>query len=589
MANLLGAFGSFCTQSKQAQLAKVAAQFSTNTDAVTIIEENLFLFAAPDNDADTIITLDNNQGILVGKLFDRSTYQKACLSSQVAEKLVRNPKALLTDFWGRYVGAFYNRQNNTATLVRDPQGLSTLFYVLQSDGVIFANKLSLLYDALSNKRSIDFSYIAEYLLDENHALPTTPFKDIFELLPGIGLTIHRDGSATEQLLWDFERLKPTLITKVSDFEEELLGTLQACVKAWVADSTGVCIELSGGLDSSSVMVLTRSVLPDTKIIGINYIDSTTSSSNEIEHAQEVAQACDASLLFVDSKDYRLVDRLPSSLRPDKPNIFLLNSCMDQAIYDLANAAGCPVIMNGQGGDHVFLSPPPHNALADYWLEQGLKGSLGTLHTLSSTYRTSWGTLLYNNLKSLTPWQRSKKILPIINKPIVNPELIKNLKSHTYYLHKTVRDFSPAKALQVQLIAHAISQAEREQRVYPTVTTHPLLSQPIVELALKIPTYQSFGNGFDRVFLRRAVNRIKPLQALWRRHKGHTTGTMLKHLEQEHAVISELIRNGHCMKNNILDKQLVEKYLITVRHGTTDGIFPLLRIITAELWFNQWQI
>ena len=116
------------------------------------------------------------------------------------------------------------------------------------------------------------------------------------------------------MLWDTSCFHGSFITDENSFEEELLATLKSCVKAWVGDSSGVCVELSGGTDSSGLMLLLHDILPtDKKLMAVNYIDTKTQSSNEIEYAQEIADACNAPLHFLDWQNTSLLDKLPDGL------------------------------------------------------------------------------------------------------------------------------------------------------------------------------------------------------------------------------------------------------------------------------------
>jgi hypothetical protein len=117
----------------------------------------------------------------------------------------------------------------------------------------------------------------------------------------------------------------------------------------------------------------------------------------------------------------------------------------------------------------------------------------------------------------------------------------------------------------------------------------LLSLPIVELGLKIPTYQSFANDYDRIFFRRAITQLKKTKSLWRRIKGQTTSTMAKACASEAPHIQEIVLGGSLVKSGILDKQWLEKELIKLPHGQADNLWPIIHILTSQLWLNQWKL
>jgi asparagine synthase (glutamine-hydrolysing) len=119
--------------------------------------------------------------------------------------------------------------------------------------------------------------------------------------------------------------------------------------------------------------------------------------------------------------------------------------------------------------------------------------------------------------------------------------------------------------------------------------HPLLSQPLVELALRIPTYQSFEDGYDRIFLRKAVSRLKTGKALWRKMKGQTTGTLIKSFSKQYTEIHDLLMSGSLIKSGIINERWLNNELIKAKHGSTEHLWPIINMISSQRWLNQWDL
>ncbi len=581
------------------RLAYTAQQQAKPDTLHTMIFDNCLIYAGYKKNetsiSDKILSLADDCGMFMGKMFDSHDNKPAFFNTLDSQVIVNDPAIVLKNWWGRYVGALYDKKNKQCTLIRDPQGLFSLFYIIKPDSVIFASEINILYDLLEEKPSIDLTYFAEYVVGENYASALTPFNEIRELLPGTGLTIHHNGTNSIKTLWDLSACKGSYITHEKDFEEELLATLKSSTKAWVGESSGVCLELSGGLDSSAVMILLREVLSESKtIIGVNYIDSKTPSSNEIEHAKNVADTCNASLHYIDWQDASLLDPLPDSWRPDKPSTFLLFHQTSQQLSDLAAQYNCSEIMNGQGGDHVFLAPQPVECLADYWLDKGFTGITHPLNELSSANRMPWWELVSPMVKNILHYYGVRKKKPrtkieSTETPFFDSNFNYTYKKHAFYLEKNLKNFYPAKISHVESLFHAVSFADRNQRIFGQTITHPLLSQPIIELALKIPTYQSFNNGFDRIFFRKAVSSIKNPQSLWRTVKGETTSSMAKSFAHHASIVHDILLNGRLSKEGFINKEWLNEQMAKIRHGNIENLWPITRLLTAQLWLNQWKL
>ena len=596
MPFLLGMFGQCSSFSQKKHLTTIVKSYAQKETLQQIPFNKGIIYTGyahnePDF-SDPITSLPQNQGFFVGKLFDKYNFLPASFTTADAHAIVHDPTIIMQKWWGRYVATLYNSTTKQCTLLRDPQGLSTLFYTTIGDDIIFSSDLALLYDVLEKKPALNHDYFTEYIVGINYASPLTPFEGILELLPGMGLQIQSNGNHTLKQLWNVAQHNSSFITDVNAFEEELLATMRSCVKAWVGNSKGICLELSGGADSSGLMILLRDILPEhNNLIGINYIDSKTPSSNEIEHAQEVANICNARLHFIDWQHSSLLDPLPQHWRPNKPTTFLIFAQTSQQLQNFVVENGCDQIMNGQGGDHVFLAPQPIDSLADYWLDKGLRGITQPLNALASTNRMPWWMLIRDTTAKIAQyyWNKNNKAVHNDGKIYFDPAFAYQHNNNDFYLQKSIAFFYPAKKIHVQSLFHGVAYADRNQRIAGHTVTHPLLSQPIVELALRIPTYQSFNNGFDRIFFRNSVSRIKKPNALWRTIKGETNSSMAKSFAMHANDVQDVILDGYFGKNNIVNKQWFMQEMAKVRHGHIQNLWPVIRFLTAQRWLDQWNL
>ena len=343
------------------------------------------------------------------------------------------------------------------------------------------------------------------------------------------------------------------------------------------------------------MLLLRDVRPDANIVAVNYFDSKTPSSNEFEYAQEVADMCGAPLQLIDWQDVALTDPLPAGWRPDKPSTMFLFPKMSQLLHEIGTRANCTAFMNGQGGDHVFLAPQPTEALADYWLDKGFRGITKPLQELSAAHRAPWTALAQRTLKDIAQYYGKKKTITAEATPFFNPAFASSCgnpsarQKHSSPLDDGSKNFYPGKINHIQSLHHAVAYAERNRSITYRTATHPLLSQPLVELALQVPTYQSFAQGFDRILFRNAVSRIKKPQALWRTIKGQTTGSMTKMLFKDAHFIHDTVLHGTLVTSGMINKQWLEKEIIKVRHGQIENFWTIIQLFTAQRWLQQWEL
>ena len=571
MSFFIGGIGSAATN-------LVKNHFSTNDDLVKVCSHdgNFLVISRGDKQIDTVIVGDN-EGLLLGNIFDKNVYN----SVDSFEKVV-NPGTLMNNYWGRYSGALYNPETKMLSLVRDPLGLEALFYMPYKDGMIFSSSLPKLYDVLLQKPEIDWHYFAEFLLEKNYLIPETPFKNVCELLPGICLT-YNDGSITQEFLW---KIPTKSTTNDKEIEGTLLNTLIKSTKAWTKKHEKISLQLSGGVDSSSILCLLKECAPNADIQGIHYNDTKNVASQEIEYAQQISKDCNTPLLHIDFQDARLFDPLPQTWRPDKPSTGMVTH---SSVKKLMEYTGDGLLFSGQGGDHVFLAPPPQESIADYWLEKGLRGISNVVHEIGSIYRTSWPALAKTTFKTLHNYYFGKEIRMQefnLDHEMLTKNYTDNVQKKSFYLDKHLKQFKPAKALHIKLLYHAVAYSDSIKEAH---VIYPLLSMPVVECGLRIPTYQSIKNGYNRYYFRKAVSRINPTKVIWRLNKGEVSASLVKALKKELEPLIALVENGLLLKNNVIDRVWFENRVERIRHGDAKDLLPLFRIIGAERWFKQWKL
>ena len=570
MTLLIGGFGKTATD-------LIQKHFSHNNNNTVRVSshDGLFCAVAHSNMQLDTVTIDNQEGLLLGKIFNKETYEPI----REFQKYIQ-PSILLNNYWGRFSGAMYSPSCKKISLVRDPLGLETLYYMPFQDGILFSTKLSHLVDSLKIKPAIDWHYFAEYLIEKNYLVPQTPFEGIYELLPGIHLKGDLNGTMNQTFEW---QIPTERIINEKSIEEMVLDTLKKSTEAWIGNNKKITLQLSGGVDSSSILCLLKHIAPHATIQGIHYNDSKNPASQEIAYAQKIAADCNIPLIEIDFQDAKLFEPLPSDWRPDKPNTGMTSYSSTQKLKDLACNS---IIISGQGGDHVFLAPPPEESIADYWLDKGLRGISGITHELSNVYRTSWLALAKTNLKVLKYYYLGQMNHDKDNtqNTMLAPDFAQKMPPTSFYLENVLKNFPPAKAKQIELLYHAVAYADQ---IDETLVIYPILSLPVVECALKIPTYMTIKDGYNRYYLRKAISRIHSSKVIWRLNKGEVSTSIIKALQKEYDGLVELISSGMLIKHGVLDKQWLESKFDKIRHGDSSDLLPLFRIIGTELWFKQW--
>jgi asparagine synthase (glutamine-hydrolysing) len=150
------------------------------------------------------------------------------------------------------------------------------------------------------------------------------------------------------------------------------------------------------------------------------------------------------------------------------------------------------------------------------------------------------------------------------------------------------ELSAAKANQVLGITYWADAVDREHRNPHRPIVYPLLSQPLVELALRAPVPSLVDHSGDRLLLRRAMRGRLPGEITGGAPKGSYVGVYQRALRRNSAIAKELIVDGRCAAVGLVDSALALEDLRATALGFVVGPnWPLYSLLAVELWCRSW--
>ena len=544
--------------------------------------------------AEKIHVLDEGNSLLAGRLFTKDVASSPVID--IDAKKVRNSggRFLGEAYWGSYIMVSFDKERYEVSIYRDPQGLSTLFYLAIEEGMLFASEVHLLVDALEAKPAIDWEYLTSYVINAHNVSNYTPFKGVVEAEQGCETRLSVPNKVAVSLFWDPTKFVTPTEKSDAEFQEELYRCMTSCTQAWARESDKLCVELSGGLDSSSLLCVLKDILlPEQKLTAINMMHPDVASSNEVDYARNVSDLCEVPLTVANWGDALPFSSIDVPRRYNRPASFMLNYDFGQFVLKSIAIGQQGEVMGGQGGDHLFLAPPLIASVADHFIDKGITGISSKLREISAYYRTPYFQVVKDSCKNV--WQYYQGNLGYLNltmksipwmgesfKQSVNASMFK-----PFYWDK-LKALPPGKVQHVLAVSQATYYIDRGYRITGKPVLNPLLSQPLVELALSMPTYRAFAEGYDRILFRRAVSDRKKGDFIWRKTKGETSGVLVIALKKRYAQMSELILEGKFAQKGLINKAKLEHSLREAQHGKVENLWPLLNLMVAETWLRSWR-
>lgn len=512
---------------------------------------------------------------------------------------IKSNADLINHYWGNYLYFSFDNAAGTLGITRDPTGQLPLFYYkINKDAVIFSTHIDLIYQVLGIKPTFNLSYLSAYLLYSFITSEETAFENIYELPHGCELIVNRSGIRTK-IVWD--PIQYSLMRQeFNHCEERLLDTTSLVIKAMTRQSEAVCLDYSGGLDSTVLMYLLASLnTPNLKLYPINIFHPEVRSSDERMHANKVCNHLGIALTEFDNSSYLPFDPHEPLLesKPNWPTSNLMNIQAERAIGELISSNKQLLHMSGHGGDHIFLCPPPIESLTDNLLEKGYSSFNLKLKEICTMSRQPLFSIFNCMLKGFANYyfknsypHRSYAVDPHRRAPWYKKDLYtlaQNTTSHPFFNKTGSTKVLPGKFCQIDGIYDGLATIKNDLRHLTNSICYPFFSQPMIELALSIPTYDTYKNGYNRYLIRKAAADKFKTEHVWRKDKGETSGIMQRGLAKNADYIHSLCMDGVLANSGLFNKEMLLQNIKETACGLNTYLWPILSFITAELFIKEW--
>ncbi|WP_114105158.1 asparagine synthase-related protein [Hyphomonas sp. CACIAM 19H1] len=496
--------------------------------------------------------------------------------------------SLLKDFWGSYVG-FY-RHKDELFILADIAGSIPCYHMEIDDVHLFFSHLEHC-DILDRTRlTINYPFLQRLLAYDKIQTGETGLKEVAELLPGMRWRVVEGVLAREQV-WDPRTLAAApLKLKDADAMDMLRDTTLSVVQSRANAHGSVTVSLSGGLDSSIVL----GCLAKHRWQGdVNALHHSLGSEDPSEYrfADMVAQAAERDLFELPTP---IVETLedpethPLSARPHRS----FGAINPQALAQRHHAPLGAAVFTGQGGDHLFLASDLPLGFADYLQESPRGGRIPS--ELLSAARLS-GLSIWEVLKQTLPYTVGRKpessLLAAIQKRStdVNSEALFSADLETTLPDWVTNplDLPPGKFSQVNHLFHMFQIRSVLTQPGQPETCHPLISQPLIELCLRLPVYQLCLNGTNRGLAREAFREYLPDAVRLRVTKGNASRYYAATLERHLSKIAARLADGALVQAGLIRKEDVLHFMSA--DGITLRKWRRMALIyyAIEAWLTRW--
>ena len=505
-----------------------------------------------------------------------------------------------SDSFRRIVGdwalTIWRPEEKELIFASDFMGVRHVFYHLRPDQIRWSSDITPLVQLAGVKFHVDDEFVAGYLAHnpDGHA---TPYREICEVPPGHFVRVRPSETRTERF-WRFSPRTKIRYKTDGDYEEHLRQVFRQSVRRRLRSDSPVLAELSGGLDSSSVVCIADGILAnegaDTpRLDTLSYYDKTEPKGDDWIYFQKIEEKRGRSGIHIDSSK---VAKSPASLEfrefcPFPGTLAVSNELCDER-SDAVRMSGCRVVLSGLGGDEFMGGiPDPRPLLGDLIMRCRFFRLAGQLAAWSLIKRRPWMHLLWDSAVDALPSALAQHLVPEGKiESWYRRDLARRtrLKYRQSAVSETFGFWLPTRRSLiggVQAMACNLAKMPAPTRVLEE-TTYPYLDQNVIEFALATPANQWLRPGERRSLMRRALASIVPAEILARKTKqfgARTPAVMLdQHCGEIHAVYCKSISS----RLGYVDDAELLKAVSDIRMGKKTSLVRVLWTISLEFWLRD---
>jgi asparagine synthase (glutamine-hydrolysing) len=504
------------------------------------------------------------------------------------------------DRWGggcfaRLIGdwalSVWDAHTRSLILAKDPIGTRHLYYSFDNNQVTWSTIL----DPLVLLAGKTFALCEEYIAGWFAFFPAahlTPYVGIHAVPPSSSVVL-RPGKHTVTKYWDFDPGKRIRYRRDGEYEEHFRMAFGEAVRRRLRSDRPVLAELSGGMDSSSIVcmadfVITRGEAETPRLDTVSYYDDSEPNWNERPYFTMIEERRGRTGTHIDLDSG---NELALRLRNDR--FAVMPGSSDQssdAFISCMTSQENRVVLSGIGGDEMTGGvPTPTPELEDLLATGQFRKLAHTLKVWAISKRQPWFYLLAEVARGFFPVAlvgvpQNRLPVPWLNKGFAerNRPALRGYQRRLT-LSGSLPTFQESLATLDALRRHLHCVAPILAPLYEK--RYPYLDRSLLEFLYCIPRDQLVRPGERRSLMRRALTGIVPDEIINRKRKAYMARAPLVTISRQWTDLLELTLDMSTTSLGLIDKHRFVEALSQARRGVECRIVALFRTLSVEAWLT----
>lgn len=525
--------------------------------------------------------LDNREELpaRLGEMDGRAT--DAALALAAYTKWGAGGLAQLVGDWSLTI---WDGPQKTVVLASDYAGVRPLYYCVQRDRAVWSTRLQPLADWTAGGE-IDEEYAAGFLLSAGCA-DRTPYRGIWSPPPGHAVFLSARGTRIEPF-WKLPAGETIRYRRIAEYEEQFRSLFEDAVRCRLRRGVPVLAELSGGLDSSSVVCMASHLMRKGLAAESRMVTLSVEQPGSVDapFRAAVEKFCGFESIHVAAADYPFLSETETGGAAPA-----LGERIQTHHGETARRVGAQTYLTGRLGDLVT---------GNLWDDSDQVAGLLRRGQVAAALRQS---LAWSKILRIPIWwvlgRAIRSNLPMAvgsRRPgTMEDSLVSAFRRRTESIAGSTRYTKACRQVPVERRMYfrglfetlALRKLQVPEPLEHLDYAHPFAHRPLVVFLSSIPTGVLCGPGEPRRLMRKALGSTWPAELRQRRSKDSFAGAYLDALRPLGKALLEENRTMEVVERGWVDCNSLKKRLERMLHSLECNEPQLRNIVLLEFWLRS---
>jgi asparagine synthase (glutamine-hydrolysing) len=500
------------------------------------------------------------------------------------------PKELLGDF----AFAIWDKNKERLFCARDHMGVKPFYYYLDDEKFVFGTEIKAIFSVSEINCELNEEKIAFYLMKVSGDSEFTFYANIKCLNSASLFELDKDRIIDNKKYWNLNYQSQIIMDSEEEYIEKFREIFTEAIKCRLRSYSSIGFELSGGLDSSSIICMANRIFSkndDVNAKTFSFISDIPEFDDQY-YIQKIVENNEFKHNSINADEISPLEDVNTILWYHDQPFFSPHKAVISKMYKKIQDKNIHVLLTGQGGDDVI-------SFGTYYLSE-----------LASTFQ--WKKLIKNlngnpyrlNLFKIIYYQIIIPLIPAFFRNFLRPYLNNdvNILNESFTqrigidINKYIKDKyrkQNSKEYHYNLLVDDIHQEvlasiDKTIAPYSIEVRHPFFDKRLIEFCYAIPTEIKYKFGWNRYLLRIAMDGILPKEIQWRPEKSDLTPLYARNLLLfEQNTLKEIFNKNYETIGEYVNINELQKILKKYESGKNNDPFDLWIVTILFMWLEYY--